>query len=45
MSPVDFIIILLGVAILWRVIEVHYTLKDILYALDPRKKPLKRRKK
>ncbi len=41
LSPVDFVIIMIGLCGVWALAEIHNVLKQILYELNPRKKPLK----
>jgi hypothetical protein len=41
LQPVDFIFVMIGLCALWGIAEIHNVLKQILYELNPRKRPLK----
>lgn len=43
LTPVDFIFVMIGLCGLWGLAEIHNMLKHILWELNPRKKPLKRK--
>jgi hypothetical protein len=41
LSPVDFVIIMIGLCGVWALVEIHNMLRQILYELNPRKQPIK----
>jgi hypothetical protein len=45
LTPIDFVFVMIGFCGLWGIAEIHNMLRQILYELNPRKKPLKGAKK
>jgi hypothetical protein len=45
LTPIDFVFVMIGLCGLWGIAEIHNMLKQILYELNPKKRPLKRKAK
>jgi len=42
LTPIDFVFVMIGLCGLWGLAEIHNKLKQILWELNPKKRPLEK---